>query len=221
MTYLNKAIKFLQDNWALIIILIGSLLVVLKAIADFKVRWAKITPEKEDDIEASLFKAKVSVIIQFIKDIFKLGKNKKGNVKIYFICILSSAAFGSGATAYLLNKKKSEIKSNQEVEKTDKTKESQVRTIVKYRPSKCDNNQQEIASVEEVKTETKNDIEVNSKTILQDNFMADTDFESEIGIRYKPFDNIPFLNKVWLGSDYNKDNNELKLKAAFTTRLNL
>lgn len=77
MAHVNEIIKFFQDNWLTIILIVGVLLIVLKAYADFKVRWAKVTPEKEDDEKAKLFKSKVMVIIQFIKDIFRIKKDKK------------------------------------------------------------------------------------------------------------------------------------------------
>ncbi len=74
---IDQSIKFLQDNWLTILLVIGALIVVLKAVADLRLRWAKITPEKDDDEKAKIFKAKVMVFIQFLKDIFKVGKNDK------------------------------------------------------------------------------------------------------------------------------------------------
>ena len=77
MILINEAIRFFQENWIAIILIVGILIVLLKAVADFKVRWAKVTPEPQDDAEAKLFRAKVWVIIKFIKDIFSLNKKDK------------------------------------------------------------------------------------------------------------------------------------------------
>lgn len=103
----------------------------------------------------------------------------------------------------------------------DNSKEKKSGTKIVYLPSKCDGKPQEIAYVEKYESNTEKDVKSNSIETPQDNFMGESDFSSEVGIKYKPFDNIPVLNKLWLGADYNKNHNEVKLKAAFTTRLNL
>ena len=72
-----NSIKYIQDNWLTILLIIGGALAVLKAYADFRVRWAKVTPDKVDDQEAKLFRDKLKVIILFIKDVLRIGKDGK------------------------------------------------------------------------------------------------------------------------------------------------
>lgn len=78
MNSLNLAISFLQNNWALILIIAAGVITLLVAIANFRVRWAATTPEKTDDVEAKVFKKRVNVIILFIKDLFRLNKKVDG-----------------------------------------------------------------------------------------------------------------------------------------------
>ncbi len=81
MEKINLVIKFLQDNWALILIVIAGLITLLVAIANFRVRWAATTPDQADDAEAKVFKKRVNVIILFIKDLFRLNKKVDGEPK--------------------------------------------------------------------------------------------------------------------------------------------
>ncbi len=74
-----KYFAYVQDNWITIVLIITALIVLLKAIAHFRVRWAKITPDKADDVEALLFSKKIGVIIGFLKDIFLPVKKKKND----------------------------------------------------------------------------------------------------------------------------------------------
>lgn len=64
------------NNWLLILSLIGGFIILLRAIANYKVRMAKLTPDKEDDREAQLFRSKVNVFIQLLKDLFLPNKKK-------------------------------------------------------------------------------------------------------------------------------------------------
>lgn len=79
MNYINLGIEFLKVNWITIGLIIAALIIILQAVAKFKVRWAKVTPDKADDIEAELFAKKTNVIIQFLKDIFLPSKKKKND----------------------------------------------------------------------------------------------------------------------------------------------
>jgi hypothetical protein len=70
---INILIEVLKANWITILLVIGAGLIILKAVADARVRWAAITPDKKDDEEAEIFEKKTNVIIQFIKDVFRIG----------------------------------------------------------------------------------------------------------------------------------------------------
>ncbi len=70
---------YVQENWVMIGLLIAALIVVLKAIAHFRVRWAKITPDKADDEQAKLFSKKIDVITGFFREIFLPSKKKKND----------------------------------------------------------------------------------------------------------------------------------------------
>jgi len=68
----NAFVDILKAEWAYILLALGAMLLVLKAVANFLVNWAKITPDPEDDKEAEIEAAKINVIIQFFKDLFKI-----------------------------------------------------------------------------------------------------------------------------------------------------
>lgn len=76
MNYLNMGIKFIQDNWLTFVLLATGIILFLKLVADFRVEWAKLTPEKQDDQDAKLFKSKVNIVIKTIKRLFKIGDKK-------------------------------------------------------------------------------------------------------------------------------------------------
>ena len=95
-----KLIEFLQANWLTIVLVITAIIVVLQAYANLKVRLAKITPEKEDDMKAGIFKAKVNAFVQFLKDIFiPKKKNDKGFAHPYFAAGLAGLVIGVLITA--------------------------------------------------------------------------------------------------------------------------
>ena len=72
MAKFNAFIDILKAEWAYILLALGAMLLVLRAVANFLVNWAKITPEPEDDKEAEIEAAKINLIIQFFKDLFKI-----------------------------------------------------------------------------------------------------------------------------------------------------
>lgn len=72
MAKFNAFVDILKAEWAYILLALGAMLLVLKAVANFLVNWAKITPDPEDDKEAEIEAAKINVIIQFFKDLFKI-----------------------------------------------------------------------------------------------------------------------------------------------------
>lgn len=68
--------EFLVNNWIAILAFIGGFIVFLRAIANYKVRMARLTPDAQDDQEAKLFRSKVQVFIQLLKDLFLPNKKK-------------------------------------------------------------------------------------------------------------------------------------------------
>ena len=72
MELINKVIKFVQDNWIAFVLLAGALVLFLNAFSKAIVNWAKATPDESDDKEAEIEAAKINVIVQFFKDLFKL-----------------------------------------------------------------------------------------------------------------------------------------------------
>ncbi len=97
MEQLKIVISYFQENWVALILLITSVLAFFKVYADAKVKLAALTPDKEDDNKAKLFKARVYIIISAIKDLFKIGGGKKGFVETKLI-----VAFGIGLALGLL-----------------------------------------------------------------------------------------------------------------------
>lgn len=74
-----KYITLIQDNWLVIVLIITAIIAVLNAIAHFRVRWAKTTPDQADDAEAKVFAKRIGVIIAFFKDLFLPGRKKKND----------------------------------------------------------------------------------------------------------------------------------------------
>lgn len=79
MNYINLGIEFLKSNWITIGLVVFALITVLSAWVKFKIRLAKITPDKADDIEAEIEAKKVNAFIQLLKDIFLPSPRKKKN----------------------------------------------------------------------------------------------------------------------------------------------
>ncbi len=72
MEKLNLGMKFLQDNAIMLLLILGFLLLTLKALAALRKDLAALTPSKRDDREAELFEKKSNAVIRFFKSIFKL-----------------------------------------------------------------------------------------------------------------------------------------------------
>ena len=68
----NALIEILKAEWVYILLVIGALLLILRASANAIVNWAKATPDPTDDIKAEEEAKKINVIIQFFKDLFKI-----------------------------------------------------------------------------------------------------------------------------------------------------
>lgn len=109
-----KPIVLIQENWLTIVLVITAIIVVLKAIANLRIRLAKITPDKSDDERAKMFSKYIDAIIAFFKDIFRLNKkDKKEGGFIQVSLQLSIALFLAGIVlgAFLLHKlRKPDIK---------------------------------------------------------------------------------------------------------------
>jgi len=140
------------------------------------------------------------------------------NLKNYVVAVVGGIIIGAVGFYYFVDRSKQQLKPIADTR--DHSTKKTYGKIIKYLPSKCDGISQDISSVEEYGTEVQKDVKTDAP-ILSDNFLLDTDFKSEIGFRYKPFDHIPLLNKIFIGPEYNVESDELKLKATFSTRLNL
>lgn len=57
------------------ILLVVCLIMLLSALANALINWSKATPDPADDAELAEDAAKLNVIVQFFKDLFKLNKN--------------------------------------------------------------------------------------------------------------------------------------------------
>lgn len=109
-----KPIIWIQENWLTIVLVITAIIVVLKAIANFRIRLAKITPDKADDERAKMFSKYIDAIIAFFKDIFRLNKKDKkegGFVQVSLQLCIALFLAGTLLGAYSLHKlRKPEIK---------------------------------------------------------------------------------------------------------------
>lgn len=81
MEQVRSILNILEANWVTILLLIAGFIAFLLAVADFRVRWAATTPEKSDDVEAKLFRTRVKIFVQFLKDLFKIKKDKSDDSK--------------------------------------------------------------------------------------------------------------------------------------------
>lgn len=115
---INEIIGFIQQNWLTIVLVLTALVIVLKAVAKLRIRWAKITPDTADDEEARIFSKKIDAIIQFFKDIIpglnkkdKTGKGQGGFAQVGLQFVLVAFIVGLLAGAGLLYKfRKADVK---------------------------------------------------------------------------------------------------------------
>lgn len=105
------------------------------------------------------------------------------------------------------------------VENKSNEKSKKAGTITKYIPDPNCGGKPIIAEVEVYNEATEKSAESNSTPFLHDNFIVDSDFKTELGFRYRPIDDIKIINKLWFGPEYNKNDNELKIKASFSSRI--
>lgn len=140
-------------------------------------------------------------------------------LKIYGFILLIGISIGLGVGYKMFNRPEQPTPAS--VKLDDKSQEKKSGIIKKFAPPTAPGGEPILVEIEEYKSDIKKDIESDSVAVPPDNLMFDTDFKTEIGGKWKPFDNIPFLNKVWIGPEYNFQHNEIKLKAGFSTRLNL
>mgnify|MGYP006921294185 CR=1 FL=1 len=120
MQQINQVVKFLQDNWLTIVLIVAGLIVLLKAIADFRVDWAKTTADKSDDVEAHLFKARVNVFVKALKNIFKIkSKKDAGFFTTELMIKIAVGAIVLLGLLYIFNKP-AKIERNVEIENQQK-----------------------------------------------------------------------------------------------------
>lgn len=131
MEHVNTAVKFLQDNWLTIALVVTGFIVLLKAIADFRVDWAKTTADKSDDLEAHLFRMRVNIFIKALKNVFKI-KDKKGfiNLNISKVGAVIGVIFVVLVAFNNCNKQPAKVERNTEIETKQKQEIAQLKAQI-------------------------------------------------------------------------------------------